>query len=101
MTRVIALCWLGSDSMRAHNESLRCWTDKIKWIARHKRQDRLARLVQHRRVLRCDHHHRVHAIPIRSIERRQRNLVVLADIAERSEERVTVSRDRDVPVLAG
>jgi hypothetical protein len=57
-------------------------------------------MIQHCDVLGLDHFGKVHAIAIGPVSRRQGDFIILMDIAQPSEKRVSVSYDRDVPLLA-
>jgi hypothetical protein len=55
---------LCGNSVRAHNESLRSWTDKVEGITGHEGQYFVTGIVQDLRVLRRNHLGRIHEIAV-------------------------------------
>ena len=85
--------------VRADNESLWSGANKIEWITGYQGQDCVIGIVEHLRVLRRDHLGGIHKVVIGAIQRRQRDFVVMVDIAERPEKCIPMPRDPGVPML--
>ena len=82
------------------DESFRCWTDELEWIACHERQNWTTGVAEYINVLGIHNYNRVDDIVILALERLDRNLIIFADLSERSEKSISMARDGCITTFA-
>ena len=87
--------------IRAHDVALRRVTDELERIARHERHHRVIRRIEHVRVVRIDDGRLAYAIPEHAIRRGQNQWVANLELANRSENRIAMTGDADIPTITG
>src|ERR1017187_7428866 len=85
----------------AHDEPVRRVPDPLEGIARHEREDGVARRVEDPRFLCPDHLGRVHAVLVPASKSANVNHVIDLDMPQRAEEGVPMPRERHVAAVAG